>query len=166
MLAVEKAIKISGWIYEFEEEELSTKEMMERQETGHFLPIDVITDCNSLYDSILGEMFPKPTDETNLLRLQYLRECYQRKNLRSLSWCSTSDQMADGLTKVDDTASASLQDLMMKGDLRLGYSYLCNGVIKDAWKGLPPPKRKRHECSQHFVSLLLESSAALFGRRT
>ncbi len=96
-------------------------------------------------------MEPKLTDRSGLLWARWLREQYKNGTLRSLSWCSTSDQLADSLTKPMD--GSWLQDVMKNGQLRLQYSFMQNGRICDGWKGLLP-KRQAHECSMHYLQAL------------
>ena len=61
---------------EMEDPEIDTKELLVRQLEGKLsLPIDVLTDCKSLYEVKYSTAEPKPTDSACTLWLRFLRAC-------------------------------------------------------------------------------------------
>lgn len=124
-MAIEKAIRIAGWLTEFHEPWCDTKTLLGKQESGGFLPVYMVTDCKSLYDCIVTEMTPKPTDESSLLWLVWIRSMIENGTVNGVIWMSTQDQMSDALTKVMD--NEKLRDLMQNGYLELKYSFFTRG---------------------------------------
>ena len=63
------------------------------------VPIDLLTDCRSLYDSTIN-LDDRRNTETNIyLHLQCFRQDFRHGRFRKMVWCSTRDMIADGLTK-------------------------------------------------------------------
>ena len=108
--AVEDAVRIAGWLEELYGPEITTKQLIIKQESGGFsTPIDVATDAKALHEVLISPMEPKPSDLGCLLWLKWLRECHQSKVLRKPYWVSTGDMLGDGLTKDKETTSQTLR---------------------------------------------------------
>ena len=116
---------------------------------GFVYPIDVYTDCYSLYQVILNENQPNPSDPSSTLWLKWLKEQYQSESIRGCGWCSTVDMPGDGLTK--PLAGQAAIRRLMAGRMRFQYASLCDGVTLEAHKGLPPAKKEQHVCTAHWV---------------
>ena len=61
------------------------------------LPMHIMTDCRSLYDCIIKKS-PMSTEKRTLIDVLSLKQTLASGGLR---WCPTTEQLADGLTKVD-----------------------------------------------------------------
>lgn len=123
---------------------LTTKELIERQESGDLsTPLDHVVDAKALYDLLEGDREANPSDEGCRLWVLWIRERRQCGAVRSTSWCTTHDMLADALTK---EFKEPLQVWgVMEGTLKITYSSLRNGVFVDPWKGLPPSKKEKEE---------------------
>jgi len=154
--AVEDAIRIAGWLTELYEPELSTKDLLIRQESGKFtFPIDVVTDARSLHEVMISPSEPKPSDPGSLLWLRWLREAHTYGQIRNAIWVSTGDMLADGLTKVMD--GSAIRNLFRTGIIKLEYSILVGAGVVDGWKGKPPTKKEKDEQGYHLIDSILRS---------
>ena len=82
------------------------------------VPIDLLTDCRSLYDSVIN-LEDKKSTETNLfIHLQCLRQDFRQGRVRKFIWCSTGDMIADGLTKTSVNRDA-IRNCLTSGTLKL-----------------------------------------------
>ena len=80
--AVEDAVRCAGWLEEIYGPELTTADLIYKQETGKFMfPVDIATDAKALHEVIISPMEPKPSDAACLLWLKHLREVHQMKKL-------------------------------------------------------------------------------------
>ena len=153
--AVEDAIRIAGWLEEIYSANVSTKELLVKQETGGFkTPIDVATDARALHEVLISPMEPKPSDPSCLLWLKHLREVHQKKLVRRPLWTSTVDMLGDGLTK-NKPESDELRKLFQTGKICLKYASLCSSAVVDGWKGRPPTKKEREEQGYYLVDSIL-----------
>lgn len=118
---------------------------------GFALPLDMLCDAKSLYDVVTLPREPTPTDSSALLWLCWLREQLASGVVRQWGWCSTEDMIADGLTK---RMSQDAIFQAMKGSFKSKYAILLGGKLIDSWKGAPPPKNQKKECSMMFVKHL------------
>ena len=97
--AVEDAIRIAGWLEEIYSAQVTTKELLVKQESGGYkIPVDVATDARALHEVLISPMEPKPSDAACLLWLKHLREVHKMKIVRRALWTSTVDMLGDGLT--------------------------------------------------------------------
>lgn len=149
--AAEDAIRLSGFLEELYGVEKTTREFILMQDTGFSTPVDMVTDCRSLYEVLISPMEPRPTDSSATLWLRWLRESYARKSLQRSIWCATGDMKADGFTKPME--NSDMRELFRTGRLRTRYAVISGGGIIDSWKGRPPTKKEREEESS-VVALL------------
>ena len=155
-------MKIAGWLEELSSPELSTKQLLIKQEIGGFkLKIDVGTDARALHEILVNPMEPRPADSSSLLWLKWLRECHQNGLLRRKIWVSTGDMFADGLTKDADNLSKNIRNLFRSGKIQTKYAIIVGQVVRDGWKGRPPTKKEKeeqgYEGTYHLVESLLET---------
>ncbi len=124
------------------------------------MPTDFFTDANALYHVLRAARAPAPADEGSRLWLTWLQDGVDRGSIRCTGWCSTVDQLGDGLTQagVDPTA---IYRLMNDGKLYVIYSQLVNGVIANADKGSPPPKSGKDPAAVKFPELSHSSTQLL-----
>ena len=101
--------------------------------------IDYYTDCKSVYDLLVSDKEPSPSDSGSTLYLRYCREKIMSHSVRSVAWCCTTDQLADVLTKndVDDTMITAA----LEGFITFKHSHVSAGKLMESEKGLPPPKK-------------------------
>ena len=143
----EEAIQISRWMHEMESDVMDSPDptrqlLAELADAGSsFCPIDALTDCKSVYDSLYGTKEPTPTDKDCILYLRWLREQLAAGIVRGLGWCCAHDMLADVLTR--GMIDPGPIRMAANGWLQLKYSFLLNGTSLDTWKGLPPPKKHR-----------------------
>lgn len=139
---MEEAMKYAAMIEEMENPGLSTEELFKMQlQGGHSLPIDVVTDCKSLYEVKASAVEPRPADATATLWLRWLREAHQSNVARRNLWCCTSDMLADALTK--PMSGEVLLRLLGDGSYHGQYAMICNGGVVDGYKGRPPTKKEK-----------------------
>ena len=77
----------------------SLKELTRCHEESKFwLPIDAITDCQDLWDNVVGDG-NLPQDKAHRTYILALREEVRRQGIRLWTKCPTECMLADGLTK-------------------------------------------------------------------
>lgn len=160
-VGTEQMERCAGMMREHYNPPLSLEELIPRQEAGAFdIPCDIVTGAKSLYDVPIASRAPSPTDDGSRLWLTWLKDRVDRGSIRGVGWCSTVDMVGDGLTKCGIDPTPIIR-LTMEGRLEATYSMLRSGVLLDAHKGLPLPKRERDAASASFLELI----AAVSGRR-
>jgi hypothetical protein len=158
---IERGETLLGVLEEFYVRTPHLRTLLELQEAGAYaVPMDVITDSKSLFDLVTGVGEPKPSDEGSLLWLRWIRERVQRGSVRHMIWACTQDQLSDPLTK-DGVDLEMLHRVMRTGVLKLRYAFLCKGKLRDAHKGLPPPKSQRDGAAQAFCEAFHNADQAL-----
>lgn len=156
---VERAEEVAGIFEEMYVQIPEVLLLLKKTELGSLaLPLDLVTGAKSLYDCLTREAEPKPRDEGALLWLIWLRERLSRGSVRRCVWTTTHDMVSDGLTKILQDQGALVR-LMNTGEFNTTYSCLCNGVLWEPWKGLPPPKRERCKDEETFAFLTAFSEA-------
>jgi hypothetical protein len=156
---IERAEKVKGI---FEEMYITLPDvtvLLQRSELGTLsLQLDVVTDAKSLYDVLTSKGDPSPSDEGVLLWAIWIRERILCGSVRRVIWTCTYDMLSDGLTKVlqDQWLIRGAQE---NGEFHTQFSCLCNGVLWEPWKGLPPPKSKKAMPKDEASALFLESYA-------
>jgi hypothetical protein len=79
------------------------------------IEVYVLTDCKSLYDSLL-RLSPSVQDKRTQIELASIREMISQDGLR---WIPTTEMQADGLTKRNPQLRENLRRYMMKAHVRL-----------------------------------------------
>ena len=97
--------------------ELSWPELRNKFEKAQLrVPVDVLTDCRSLYDSIVNWDDKKCTETNLFVHVQCLRQDFRSGRCRKFVWVTTRDMVADGLTK-GSIGRDALRDLLKHGKL-------------------------------------------------
>ena len=68
-----------------------------REISGNNIPISCLTDGKSLYDNL--NTTHAVTNKRLEIDLCYIRDYLERKEIESVQWIPTQEQLADGLTK-------------------------------------------------------------------
>ena len=89
-----------------------------------FIPIQVVTDCRSLYDLLTKEGTPSTTMEKRLAIdiaaiCEIADEYDQEDPKETFKWCPTDYQLADYLTKVKGNGPEKLREVLDKGIIRV-----------------------------------------------
>ena len=156
--AVEDVIRIAGWLEEIYSAQVTTKELLVKQESGGFrFPVDVVTDARALHEVLVSPMEPRPSDAACLLWLKHLREVHKMNIVRRALWTSTVDMLGDGLTK-NKPESNDLRKLFSSGKVCLKYASLSGSAVIDSWKGRPPTKKEKEEQGYQLVESLFLSA--------
>lgn len=89
---------------------LTTAQIIRLDETGGLpVPIQLVTDCRSLYDALKVDDTSIPSESSLLMPLLQLKENLRTGTLQSIVWCDTRDMAADGLNKGCINRQALLQ---------------------------------------------------------
>ena len=97
----------------------SQEVLMDRLEAGNLdPPIDMVTDCASVFEAIKAAEVGNPSEASLKLHLLSIRNRMERGVLRSLYWTDTRNMLADGLTKGECSRSI-LQRAMHHGKLTI-----------------------------------------------
>lgn len=151
---VEKAQKVSGILSEFYLPPRTLEQQLAAQEAGRLaFPVDLIIDAKCLYDLLRSAGITKVSDEGSLLYVKWLKERYDVGAIRGVCWSSTSDMLADVLTK-SSADPWQLLRVMMECTIQTTWSTLNNGRLQDPHKGLPPSKKEKDEAANRFVEAL------------
>jgi len=155
----ERAEKVKGIFEEMYVTLPDVTTLLQRTELGTLsIQLDVVTDAKSLYDVLTSKGDPSPSDEGVLLWAIWIRERIKVGSVRRVIWTCTYDMLSDGLTKVlqDQWLLRSVQET---GQFNTQFSCLCNGVLWEPWKGLPPPKSKKAMPKDEATTLFLDHYA-------
>ena len=77
-----------------------TKTLQQVEDLGKLdVPIEVCTDCRSVYDSLIATDTKVPTESSLILILSSIKQLLQARVVRWISWINTLDMLADGMTK-------------------------------------------------------------------
>jgi hypothetical protein len=78
----------------------TAKSLQEAEDKGELLlPIEICTDCRSIFDSLSATETKVPTESSLVLILNSVKQLMQAHVVKYLSWINTHDMLADGLTK-------------------------------------------------------------------
>ena len=78
----------------------TAKSIQEAEDKGELLlPIEVCTDCRSIYDSLSATETKTPTESSLVLILNSVKQLMQAHVVKYLTWINTHDMIADGMTK-------------------------------------------------------------------
>ena len=70
------------------------------EESGQLpVPLILFTDCRSVYNTLSASDLRTPTEASLVLVVAMLRELLEKHAIQAISWISTNDMVADGLTK-------------------------------------------------------------------
>ena len=76
------------------------KTLQQAEDNGQLaVPIEVCTDCRSVFDSLRATDTKVPTESSLILILSSIKQLLQAHVVKWLSWINTHDMLADGMTK-------------------------------------------------------------------
>jgi hypothetical protein len=76
------------------------KTLQQAEDNGQLVvPIEVCTDCRSVFDSLRANDTKVPTESSLILILSSIKQLLQAQVVKWLSWINTHDMLADGMTK-------------------------------------------------------------------
>jgi hypothetical protein len=93
----------------------SVRELMSLEERGALpLHVELCTDCKSLFDSLASEEVRTPTEGSLVMVLHMMKEQLRTWHLKKIWWLTTTEMLADGLTK-GAVSRRALLDLTSSG---------------------------------------------------
>jgi len=70
-----------------------------------------LSDCNDLHDALIGVTQPSCTNKHLSLYIAALREFRSCHRVQTFVWIDTRDQLANGLTKLEENGEANLKEV-------------------------------------------------------
>jgi hypothetical protein len=162
MSAVEDASFLQTWMLEMKQPTLTSFELI-NAEASQLIPMICVTDCMDLLEALVKPAVASISNRSMALYIQALREFHSSKRVTSWCWCDTRDNVANGLTKLNDDGTLPMepiQHMLLHGSWTPQFAWrwmkqLCEPTPFDHVALRRPPiaeTTKSSEAPQDFIT--------------
>ena len=110
MDAVENGSFLQTWFLELQNPSLTSLELINAS-ASMLVPMVCVTDCMDLMEALIKPAVASISNRSMALYIQALREFYTTKRVLAWAWCDTRDNVANGLTKLNDDGSLPIEPI-------------------------------------------------------